>query len=227
MGQFGGSSSNEGSNDRNPSIVDSSVNANDTDNRFFFDGPGGLPSTGNEALDGGIIGLGVGAGLGAVGAAVLGPVVQGALNQNSCGRGRKKRQTSFPGSSSTGSSSGSSGSQSPESVHPGGSGGDQELDGDERFFLPSGGSCTCSGRRKRQAPAEADINNRFFGLGHLLNLGGNVPHCGSCCYGNYNNGGFNNNNGGFHNNNNGGFSNGGQSQSQGGRCQCEYGLTFR
>ena len=57
--QFGGSSSNEGSNDRNPSIVDSSVNANDTDNRFFFDGPGGLPSTGNEALDGGIIGLGV------------------------------------------------------------------------------------------------------------------------------------------------------------------------
>ena len=94
--QFGGSSSNEGSNDRNPSIVDSSVNANDTDNRFFFDGPGGLPSTGNEALDGGIIGLGVrrrlfpediltlnddiysqvGAGLGAVGAAVLGPVVQ-------------------------------------------------------------------------------------------------------------------------------------------------------
>ena len=47
---------------------------------------------------------------------------------------------------------------------------------------------------------------RFFGLGHLLNLGGNVPHCGSCCYGNYNNGGFNNNNGGF-NNNNGGFHN--------------------
>ena len=57
--QFGGSSSNGGSKDRNPSIVDSSVNANDTDNRFFFDGPGGLPSTGNEALDGGIIGLGV------------------------------------------------------------------------------------------------------------------------------------------------------------------------
>ena len=57
--QFGGSSSNGGFNEQNPSIVDSSVNANDTDNRFFFDGPGGLPSTGNEALDGGIIGLGV------------------------------------------------------------------------------------------------------------------------------------------------------------------------
>ena len=86
---------------------------------------------------------------------------------------------------------------------------------------------------------------RFFGLGHLLNLGGNIPHCGSCCYGNNqgfnnnnggfnnNNGGFNNNNGGFHNNNNnGGFhnnNNGGFSQSQQGynRCQCEYGLTFR
>ena len=85
---------------------------------------------------------------------------------------------------------------------------------------------------------------RFFGLGHLLNLGGNVPHCGSCCYGNYNNGGFNNNNGGF-NNNNGGFHNSnGKSakgfearitprknilggQSSGNRCQCEYGLTFR
>merc|ERR1711936_756854 len=119
MGQFGGSSSNEGSNNRNPSVVDSSLGNNDTDNRFFFGGPAGLPSTGNEALDGGIIGLGVGAGLGAVGAAVLGPVVQGALNQNSCGRGRRRKQTSFPGSSSTGSSSGSSGSQSPEFVHPG------------------------------------------------------------------------------------------------------------
>ena len=85
--------------------------------------------------------------------------LQGALNQNSCGRGRKKRQTSFPGSSS------GSGSQSPEFSQAGvtgggGGGGDQELDGDERFFLPSGGSCSCNGRRKRQAPAEADINNR-------------------------------------------------------------------
>ena len=63
---------------------------------------------------------------------------------------------------------------------------------------------------------------RFFGLGHLLNLGGNVPHCGSCCYGNYNNGGFNNNNGGFNNggfnNNNGGFNNnnGGFNNNNGG-----------
>ena len=55
--QFGGSS---GSGNQNPSVVDSSLGNNDTDNRFFFGGPAGLPSTGNEALDGGIIGLGVG-----------------------------------------------------------------------------------------------------------------------------------------------------------------------
>ena len=54
--QFGGSSS---SGNENPSVVDSSLGNNDTDNRFFFGGPAGLPSTGNEALDGGIIGLGV------------------------------------------------------------------------------------------------------------------------------------------------------------------------
>ena len=54
--QFGGSS---GSGNQNPSVVDSSLGNNDTDNRFFFGGPAGLPSTGNEALDGGIIGLGV------------------------------------------------------------------------------------------------------------------------------------------------------------------------
>ena len=54
--QFGGPSSKPAVDNRNPSIVGKK---NDTDNRFFFDGPGGLPSTGNEALDGGIIGLGV------------------------------------------------------------------------------------------------------------------------------------------------------------------------
>ena len=56
--QFGGggaSSSTSAENEKPKQIV----GKNDTDNRFFFDGPGGLPSTGNEALDGGIIGLGV------------------------------------------------------------------------------------------------------------------------------------------------------------------------
>ena len=54
--QFGGGASSKPGGNENPTIV---VGKNDTDNRFFFDGPGGLPSTGNEALDGGIIGLGV------------------------------------------------------------------------------------------------------------------------------------------------------------------------
>merc|ERR1712055_971803 len=54
--------------------------------------------TGNQALDGGIVGLG----LGALGAAVLGPTIQGALNggQQSQGYscGRRKRQANFGGS---------------------------------------------------------------------------------------------------------------------------------
>merc|ERR1712061_898925 len=45
------------------------------DEKFFLGGDS--PSlTGNQALDGGIVGLG----LGALGAAVLGPTIQGALN---------------------------------------------------------------------------------------------------------------------------------------------------
>merc|ERR1712008_490089 len=75
--------------------------------------------------------------------------------------------------------------------------------------------CTCSnGRKKRQAPGETDVNNRFFGgvLGSLLSGGANTPHCGNCCFGsnsNFQNGGFNNgNNQGFNNGNNQGFNNG-------------------
>merc|ERR1712200_1631 len=69
----------------------------DVDEKFFLGGD--TPSlTGNQALDGGIVGLG----LGALGAAVLGPTIQGALNGqqgqgfNSCGR--RKRQANFGGS---------------------------------------------------------------------------------------------------------------------------------
>merc|ERR1712008_595287 len=77
---------------------------------------------------------------------------------------------------------------------------------EERFFLPSGGGCTCnnvnSGRRKRQAPGENSPNTKFFGgLGNLL--GGGTPHCGSCYFGSSNNFG---------------------SQSQ---CQCDYSKTFQ
>merc|ERR1711971_61008 len=133
--------------------VSSSSNSNSTsanrntnrptnvDEKFFFGGD--TPSlTGNQALDGGIVGLG----LGALGAAVLGPTIQGALNGgqqsqgfNSCGR--RKRQANFGGSQTS----------------PGGKGsGGQEIDGEERFFLPTGQGCTCNtnGRRRRQAPGE-------------------------------------------------------------------------
>merc|ERR1712061_629012 len=82
------------------------------------------------------------------------------INSNSCGR--RKRQANFGGSTS-----------------PGGAGaGEQDLDGEERFFLPTGQGCTCnSGRRRRQAPGEDQPGTRFFG-----GLFGGTPHCGSCCY---------------------------------------------
>merc|ERR1711963_1082392 len=96
--QFNGgvsSSSNSNSNsaNRNPNRPTSGA----VDEKFFLGGD--TPSlTGNQALDGGIVGLG----LGALGAAVLGPTIQGALNGaqqsqgfNSCGR--RKRHANFGG----------------------------------------------------------------------------------------------------------------------------------
>merc|ERR1711879_978024 len=132
---------------------------------------------------------------------------------NSCGR--RKRQANFGGSTS-----------------PGGAGaGGQDLDGEERFFLPTGQGCTCNnGRRRRQAPGEDEPGTRFFG-----GLFGGTPHCGSCCYNSqpFNNNGFNSNfqnQGGF---NNQGFNSQGFNQNQGFNnqnnrvCQCDYSLTFR
>merc|ERR1712181_66099 len=90
--------------------------------------------TGNQALDSGLVGIG----LGALGATVLAPAVGNALNGgnnngfnngfnsgsfNACGR-RRKRQ----------------------------------VDGQSRFFLPNGGGCTCGKRKKRQAQSRI-----FFG----------------------------------------------------------------
>merc|ERR1712008_93342 len=151
--------------------------------KFFFGTDTGSIS-GSSAIDGGIIGLG----LGALGAAVLGPTIQGVLGggQQSAGFsacGRRKRQA--------------------------------DNEPEERFFLPTGGSCTCndinSGRRRRQAGEEsAEPNTKFFG-----NLFGGAPHCGSCCYGSSNFGSSNNN---FGSSNNFG------SQSQ---CQCDYSKTFQ
>merc|ERR1712083_996069 len=154
----GGVSSSSSSNSNSPSANRNTNNNNrptDVDEKFFFGGD--TPSlTGNQALDGGIVGLG----LGALGAAVLGPTIQGALNgaQQSQGYscGRRKRQANFGGSQTSG-----------------GGGGVQETDVDERFFLPTGQGCTCNtnGRKRRQAPGEDEPGTRFFG-----GLFGGTPH---------------------------------------------------
>jgi len=92
-------------------------------------------------LGGQIIGLG----LAALGAAVLSPTIQGTLTGGqsqgySCGR--RKRQANFGGSE-----------------QPSGEGG-QDIDGEERFFLPTGQGCTCNGRRRRQAPGKNEPDTR-------------------------------------------------------------------
>merc|ERR1711936_1248506 len=70
----GGVSSSSNSNSNSPSR-NTNNRPTDVDEKFFLGGD--TPSlTGNQALDGGIVGLG----LGALGAAVLGPTIQGALN---------------------------------------------------------------------------------------------------------------------------------------------------
>merc|ERR1712218_496418 len=208
----GGVSSSSNSNSNSANRNTNRPTSGDVDEKFFLGGD--TPSlTGNQALDGGIVGLG----LGALGAAVLGPTIQGALNggQQSQGYscGRRKRQANFGGSQASGG---------------------QELDGEERFFLPTGQSCTCNTneRKRRQAPGEDEPGTRFFGG----LFGGQQQHCGSCCYNsqpfnnnnnngfnsNFQNQGFNNQNQGF-NNQNQGFNN--QNQNTG-RCQCNYSLTW-
>merc|ERR1711910_265520 len=148
----GGVSSSSSNRNTNRPSSGSSSGVTDVDEKFFLGGD--TPSlTGNQALDGGIVGLG----LGALGAAVLGPTIQGALNgaQQSQGYscGRRKRQANFGGSQTSGG------------------GGVQETDVDERFFLPTGQGCTCNtnGRKRRQAPGEDEPGTRFFG-GLLVEL---------------------------------------------------------
>merc|ERR1712012_838980 len=192
----GGVSSSSNNNGNSANRNTNRPTSGDVDEKFLLGGD--TPSlTGNQALDGGIVGLGLGA------------TIQGALNGaqqsqgfNSCGR--RKRQANFGGSTS-----------------PGGAGaGGQDLDGEERFFLPTGQGCTCnSGRRRRQAPGEDQPGTRFFG-----GLFGGTPHCGSCCYNSqpFNNNGFNSN---FQNQ--GGFNNQGFNNQNNRVCQCDYSLTFR
>merc|ERR1712241_923202 len=197
----GGVSSSSNSNSNSVNRNTNRPTSGDVDEKFFLGGD--TPSlTGNQALDGGIVGLG----LGALGAAVLGPTIQGALNgaQQSQGYscGRRKRQANFGGSQTSGGVGG---------------GGVQETDVDERFFLPTGQGCTCNtnGRKRRQAPGEDEPGTGFFG-----GLFGGTPHCGNCCYNTqpFNNNGFNSN---FQNQ---GFNNPGSNSQNG--CQCDYSKTF-
>merc|ERR1712203_997085 len=97
----GGVSSSSNNNGNSANRNTNRPTSGDVDEKFFLGGD--TPSlTGNQALDGGIVGLG----LGALGAAVLGPTIQGALNgaQQSQGYscGRRKRQANFGRSQTSG-----------------------------------------------------------------------------------------------------------------------------
>merc|ERR1711953_703714 len=143
--KFGGSSSS--SNSGSSSSSSSGSQDTSTDTRFF-----GLTS-GNEAIDGGIVG--VGAGL--LGGALLSGALNGGGNNNNYNSnynnpcGRRKRQAD----------------------------GD---DTNTRLFGLLGGNnngCNCGRRRRRrQAPGEDGVGVRFFGLENLLGGGNN---CGCNC----------------------------------------------
>merc|ERR1712048_660939 len=141
--KFGGSSSS--SNSGSSSSSSSGSQDTSTDTRFF-----GL-TTGNEAVDGGI--LGVGAGL--VGGALLSGALNGGSNNNYNSNynnpcGRRKRQAD----------------------------GDET---NTRLFGLLGGNnngCNCGRRRRRQAPGEDGVGVRFFGLENILGGGNN---CGCNC----------------------------------------------
>merc|ERR1712119_213468 len=166
-----------------------------TDTRFI--------STGNELVDGGI--LGVGAGI------LGGAVLNGALGNNGGGSnfkgnynspcGRRRRQAEGDGTNT-------------------------------RLFGLFGGNngCNCGRRRRRQAPGEDGVGVRFFGLENLLG-GGGGNNCGCNCGYNqgYNQGGYNQgyNQGGYNQGSNqGGYNQGGYNPQQG-RCECNYQLTFQ
>merc|ERR1719150_2421262 len=111
-GSTSGGSSSSSSKSTRPAPSTGAPGDKDADTKFLFGtDPGSI--TGSSAIDGGIVGLG----LGALGAAVLGPTIQGVLGGgqqsagfSACGR-RKRLADNEPG---------------------------------ERFFLPTGGSCTCN-----------------------------------------------------------------------------------
>merc|ERR1712165_579530 len=179
--KFGGGSSSSSSS--------SGSQDTSTDTRFI--------SSGNELIDGGI--LGVGAGL--LGGAVLSGALNGGGNNNYNSNynnpcGRRKRQAD----------------------------GD---DSNTRIFGLFGGGnnngCNCGRRKRRQAPGEDEVGVRFFGLENLLG-GGGGNNCGcNCGYNQYPSNSYPSNN--YPSNNypsNNYPSNNGQNS-----CQCNYQLTFQ
>merc|ERR1712183_1107493 len=194
--KFGGdssSSSNSGSSTSSSSSSSSSGSQPSTDTRFI--------STGNELVDGGI--LGVGAGI------LGGAVLSGALGNNGGGSnfngnynspcGRRRRQAD----------------------------GD---DSNTRIFGLFGGNngCNCGRRKRRQAPGEDEVGVRFFGLENLLG-GGGGSNCGCNCgynqgYNQGSNSGFNSGYNQYPQNSNSYPSNSFQQQGQ---CQSNNALTFQ
>merc|ERR1712141_453454 len=193
--KFGGgssSSSNSSSSSSNSGSSSSSGNQDpSTDTRFI--------SSGNELIDGGI--LGVGAGL--LGGAVLSGALNGGGNNNYNSNynnpcGRRKRQA------------------------------DGE-DTNTRLFGLFGGNngCNCGRRRRRrQAPGEDEVGVRFFGLENILGGGGNNCGC-NCGYpqNNYPSNNYPSNN--YPSNNYPSNNNPSNNYQQQGRCQCNYQLTFQ
>merc|ERR1712165_51039 len=190
----------------------------DVDQRFIF----GLPSsTGNQFVDGALVGAAAGVIGGVVGKPIVDSVLGGGgCNPNCCGR--RKRQTQF----------GENGDQKfflptgNQQCCNGRRRRDAQEDPDQKFLggLFGGGSSQQNncynpnpcGRRKRQA-GEEEVDTKLFGL-----FGNNnVPNCQPF---NQNQGGFNQNQGGFNqggfNQNQGGFNQG--SNTFGRKCQCSY-----
>merc|ERR1711936_1325689 len=203
--KFGGSSSS--SNSESNSATNTKQSGTDT--RFF---------TGDEAIDGGILGLGAGL----LGGAVLG----GALNGGGNGCGRRRRQADDTNTKFLGALLG------------GGSGGcncgrkRRQAPGEDqvgvRFFgletLLGGGNnncCNCGGSGYNNGNNNGYNNGNNNGYNHGNNNG----------YNNGNNNGYNN---GYNNGNHNGYNNGNSNVGGGfnsgvssSRCQCNYNLTFQ
>merc|ERR1711953_952579 len=196
--QFNGGVSSSSSNNGNSANRNTNrPTSGDVDEKFFLGGdPPSL--TGNQALDGGIVGLG----LGALGAAVLGPTIQGALN------GAQQSQ----GYSCTCNTNGRKRRQAPGEDEPG-----------TRFFgglfggTPHCGNCCYNTQPFNNNGFNSNFQNQGFNNQNqgFNNQGSNNPS--------FNNQGSNFQNQGF-NNQNQGFNNPGSNSQN--RCQCDYSKTF-